>query len=393
MELRAALGDSAVHQEPLELEGAKLEARLSPETGEALAAALRSCSEQKLGLLIRGGASKLSFANAPCHAALLLDTRRLLAPPEIDAEDGVALVAAGVTLASLREALTATGWELPLESADAASTLGGTVAAAAESPRFGPVRDFVLGLHVALASGERVKFGGRVVKNVTGYDLNKLFTGSCGTLGVIESAWLRLKPRPAVVQVLEADALGRGPGEVLAACRRSSVRLGAVEGVGSAQRVRLELAGDETAVASDSRELASQGFVAGQAVSQPEAGGETGVFRVRVTVRPTAWREVADVLLLGGGEVVSLPARGLVLGSFPLADDADERAISSVWRLSRLAAERGEGSYVVAAAPASARAGREVYGDPGETIPLQRAIKAQYDPAGILNPGRFVGGA
>lgn len=394
--LRDALGDRVFRELPLEIEGAKLEATLSPETGEELAAVLAACAEQKMPLLVRGGGSKLSFANAPCRARALLETHRLIAPSEIDTEDGVARLSSGTTLASVRTELEATGWELPLESASAEATVGGTIATAAESPRFGPVRDFVLGLNVALASGERVKFGGRVVKNVTGYDLNKLFTGSCGTLGVIEAAWVRLKPRPQTVRTLTRDARGRDAAEILEACRRSSVRNGSVHFSAAKQFSRLELAGDEAAVSSDAGALASQGFVEVETAGLPELGTPGQALHVRIHARATRWREAAGVLALGGGEVVAVPARGLVRAALPLAETSgvvDERAIGAAWQLARTAARRGEGTFVVEAGPVFARAGREVFGDPGETIPLQRAIKAQYDPAGILNPGRFVGGA
>ena len=102
-------------------------------------------------------------------------------------------------LRDVREALAASGWELSLDPPGRDSTVGGCLAAASVGPRalgLGLPRDQVLGLTVSLASGERVRCGGRVVKNVTGYDLNKLYTGSFGSLGVIESAWLRLRAAP-----------------------------------------------------------------------------------------------------------------------------------------------------------------------------------------------------
>jgi FAD/FMN-containing dehydrogenase len=395
--IRVKLGASVFRAHgALELEGAKLEATLSPTSGEELAMALAACSEQGLPVLVRGGGSKLSLANSPCRARVLLETRSLVAEPEIDTEDGVALLSAGATLASVRAALDATGWELPLESADDEATVGGTIATAAESPRFGAVRDYVLGLNVALASGERVKFGGRVVKNVTGYDLNKLFTGSCGTLGVIEAAWVRLKPRPETVRTLHRDARGFDATEILEACRRSSVRVGLVTLDGAARSIHLELAGDEAAVRSDATALSGNGFAEAETGSAPDMGTDASALNVRIRARATAWQEAAEVLALGGGRVVASPAGGSIWSALPLAPTSggvDEGVIGLAWQLARTAAERGEGTLVVEGGPVFARAGREVFGDPGETIPLQRAIKAQYDAAGILNPGRYVGGA
>ena len=391
--LRGILGEEAVDELPREIEGAKLEATLRPGSGEAVADTLRCCSEESAGLLIRGGATKLSFANAPCRARFLLDLGDFDGRSEIDPEEGVALLSAASTLTSVRDALDGTGWELPLESPDEAATVGGTIATAALAPRFGSPRDFVLGMHAALASGERVKFGGRVVKNVTGYDLNKLFTGSHGTLGVIESAWVRLRPVPEEVSVLEVDAEGLGPADVLAACRRSSVRVGSVHREGALVRLRLELAGDAPAVEADAGELAALGCRPTEPVPSVTSVPDPSCVRVRLAVLPTAGSDAADLLAAAGARVDQIPARGLVWADFALPETPDERAIGTVWQVARLAAERGQGHFVVESAPMVAREGREVFGDPGETVPLQRAIKAQYDPAGILNPGRFVAGA
>jgi glycolate oxidase FAD binding subunit len=407
--LAAALGDEAVTlHEPRALEGAKLEATLRPRSGEALAEALRLLAEAGLPALVRGGGTRLETANAPCRARVLLETAGLDAAPEIDAEEGVARLPAGASLAALGEALAGSGWELPLDPPGAGATLGGALAAAAVGPRFGAPRDAVLGLGVALASGERIRCGGRVVKNVTGYDLAKLFVGCFGTLGVIEWAWLRLRPAPEATAVLVAPLEpGReGDAAALAAARRPSARAAAVVDAaaapglapgGASRGLVLELAGDAAAVAQDEKALgATLGVLRAEAPAPAlarvrEAQG-AGPLRVRIAALPSALPAAAERLREAGGALLGHPARGLLWARFPLDEAPDERAADAALRAGGEAAREAGGACRIEAAPLWVREGREVFGGSAGTLALERAVKRQYDPAAILNPGRFAGG-
>ncbi|HET6303307.1 MAG TPA: FAD-binding oxidoreductase, partial [Myxococcota bacterium] len=206
--LASALGAEGVREhEPLEIDGLRVGVTLAPASIEALGGALRVLHERGLAVLVRGGGTRLRFGNPPRRAACFLSTEGLAEVEELDAEEGVVRVGAGTPLARLRAASNAAGWDPPLDAPGAATTIGGVLACAALGPRvagFGRPRDAVLGLDVVLASGTRTRCGGRVVKNVTGYDLAKLYTGSLGTLGVIASAWLRLRPLPERVEVVAA---------------------------------------------------------------------------------------------------------------------------------------------------------------------------------------------
>jgi glycolate oxidase FAD binding subunit len=407
--LVAALGaDSVFAHEPRVLEGAKLEATLRPNGGEALATALRLLSEDALPALVRGGGTRLATANAPCRARVLLETQRLAEPAEIDAEEGVARLPAGAKLSALRGELAGSGWELPLDPPGVGATLGGALAAAAQGPCFGSPRDVVLGLGFVLASGERIRCGGRVVKNVTGYDLAKLFVGSYGTLGVIEWAWLRLRPVPEETRIcvapLAADD-GEADAAALAAARRPTVRAAAwVDAAlhpaplpeGAPRALVVELAGDAAAVEQDAAGLAS---ALGAAPGEPaaldavrEAQG-AGPLRVRIAALPSGLAVAAEALRNGGGAVLAYPARGLVWARFALEGPEDERGASRALRAANEAARRAGGACLLEASPVAAREGREVFGGTAATLALERAIKRQYDPAGILNPGRFAGGA
>jgi len=186
------------------LEGQRIEAatpslRARPADGEQLAELLTILGETGTPALLRGGGSQLGLGHPVPSARVLLEATGLRAEPVVDPEDGVAYLPAGATLFELRERVLKDGegrWEVPLDPCDAASTLGGALATAAPGPRSGSPRDAVLGLDVTLATGERTRCGGRVVKNVTGYDLAKLYLGSLGGFAVIEAAWLRLRPVP-----------------------------------------------------------------------------------------------------------------------------------------------------------------------------------------------------
>lgn len=389
-EMESILPGGVETHAPVALEGAKLEATLRPESREALAASLRVSREHGKGLLIVGGSTELSFANAPCTACVRLDTVGIRTEREIDLEEGVALLPAGETVRSVQAELAGSSFELPFDAAGPEATIGGVVASARLGFRYGPPRDHVLGMLVALPSGELVRFGGRVVKNVTGYDLNKLFTGSFGSLGVIVSVWVRLQPVPERVAFVAAPADGHEPAALLQGARGASVRAAVV----ASSILHFEVAGDEAAVEHDVARLRTLG---GEVSSDDAFGGleearHGGPFRVRVTGRPTRWAEVSQILAAGGGVVIAEPARGIVRGTFAL-DDQDERSIADAWNCAREASRCAGGPFAIEAASVSARYGREVYGAVGATAPLQRAIKSRYDPAGILNPGRFVGNA
>jgi glycolate oxidase FAD binding subunit len=399
--LASALGvEKVILHEPMVMEGAKLEATLRPESGEALAEALRALSAAQIPALLRGGGSRLATANGPCRARALLDTSALGFEPELDAEEGVMRCSAGSRLAALRERLAGSGWELPLDPPGPGATLGGTLAAAAVGPCYATPRDNVLGLGVVLADGERVRCGGRVVKNVTGYDLAKLFVGSFGSYGVIEWAWLRLRPAPEATRVMVASGEIEWA-RVLEAARRPSVRAaaladaGLVSGESVARCLVLELAGDAAAVAADAAWLeaecdAREGDAA--VLEEVRAAQGAGPLRIRIAALPSGLPAAADVLREAGAQLISHPARGLVWARFPLSGPEDEAGVDGALAAATRAAARASGSRRIEQAPFGARVGREVFGGADASLSLERALKEQYDPEGILNPGRFVGG-
>ncbi len=407
--LAGVLGTTAV--EPLadlELEGARPTTRVTPVSGETLAAALGVLHEARVPALVRGGGSRLGLGHPVPTAQVLLETRGLRFPPELDAEDGVAYLPAGASLSELREQVRKDGegcWELPLDPPGEGTTLGGALASAALGPCFGAPRDGVLGLEVVLADGARTRCGGRVVKNVTGYDLAKLYLGSLGTLGVIEAAWVRLRPAPECRELWLVP--GADPGEGLVAARRPGSRAVVwldAEATASVPEPQVrsggpslwvELAGQPPTVETDRRFLQEEWGA--QPVEEIDGslaalrrGPRLGL-RARLSCCPSQLGVAIRELEGARAAVWALPGHGLLYASFPLPEPEGEAGVERAFRALRRAARASEGRLRIEDAPCGVRAVRDVFDEPAAVLPLFGALKQQYDPRGILNPGRMAG--
>jgi len=267
--------------------------------------------------------------------------------------------------------------------------------------RFGAVRDLILGITVALPDGSVARAGGRVIKNVAGYDLAKLFCGSYGTLGLIVEAVFRLHPAPAAT----ATALGtartsgalsqaaaaiaaaplelmcldvawhRGHGAVLARAGGSAARE-AAEAAGRRLRdagARVELVDDDDRIWAEQR--------SGQ---RGEAGGAV----VRVSGVATQLLEVVEVAQALDARLVGRVALGLYWLALAPGDPADMAAAVHVLRV-RLAPSQ----CTLLDAPEPVRAAADPWGVPeGPELALARRLKARFDPGGTCNPGIYVGG-
>ncbi len=406
--LAAAVGEDAVEEHAaLEVDGTALAVTLRPADGEAVARALAALGACGLAALVRGGGNRLGIGNVPSREGVLLSTERLSGVDEFDPGEGVCHARAGTRLAAAQAIVRPHGWEFPLDAPGVTATVGGVLAAAAVGPRahgHGRPRDLVLGLEVALASGERTHCGGRVVKNVTGYDLNKLYTGSFGSLGVIEGAWLRLRPRPERTAVFEASGSRLdGVGELgLAAARRDTARAVAIAvGVrGSERDVRftVELAGDAASVERDAA------WVEEHCDAQPAepvavdrmrelqlCGPDPSGLRFRIDALPSRLQLALEQLCDRCESVLVYPGLGLLYADVPL-DRADDGVVDSAFCFAARTARAVGGGFVCESAPAWAKRGRDVFGDVSATLPLLEALKQRFDPGRVLNPGRFAGG-
>ena len=178
-----------------------------PASTDEASALLRVAAAHQLAVVARGAGTGLGWGAPPTSADLVIDLQAMDQVLEHAAGDLVARVQAGVTMGHLASVLASAGQELAID-APADATVGGVVATGTAGPRrlrYGTPRDLLIGITVVRADGEVAHSGGKVVKNVAGYDLGKLFCGSAGTLGLITEATFRLHPRPAAVAYLTAE--------------------------------------------------------------------------------------------------------------------------------------------------------------------------------------------
>lgn len=171
-----------------------------PDGTQQVQAIAKYASEHNVPLYPRGKGTGLSGGSVPIKGGIVMDLTRMNRILEIDAKNLLAVVEPGVITADLHKAVEALGLYYPPDPASLKScTIGGNVAESAGGPcaiKYGVTRDYVMGLEVVTAAGELINTGGRTVKNVSGYDLTRLFVGSEGTLGVVTKAILKLIPKP-----------------------------------------------------------------------------------------------------------------------------------------------------------------------------------------------------
>jgi glycolate oxidase FAD binding subunit len=385
---------------------------VQPASTEEAASTLRSCSSNDVPVVVRGGGSKLAWGAPPERVGVVLSTTRMSSVIEHAAGDLVAIAQPGVRLADLQATLAATGQMLALDPPEEGATLGGIVASAASGPRrlrYGTPRDLVIGLTVVLSDGTIARAGGRVVKNVAGYDLGKLFAGSFGTLGLIAELTLRLHPLPEARRAVEVSV--GTPEAALAAVRLatsatlvpSAVELsweaGADEG-----RVRALYEGVEPGVeaqASRIRSLLSHPSTRGigsprvndawAAASEPSSAAT-----VKLTHPPAELsRAIGAAWAAGdrhhlGARLSGHAATGVTF--VRIGGGAEPSSLAAmVGDLRSFATELG-GAAVVLAAPPEVKRAVDVWGRGGDALELMRRVKERFDPTGTMSPGRFVGG-
>ena len=395
----------------------------TPSDAEALSRTLAALSRSGARVRVRGGDTKPALGLASAPADLVLSTAQLDEIDVVDAEEGVAHAGAGVTLARLRAAAATVGWGLGLDPASGDSTLGGVLAAAEVGPRlrgFGRPRDVVLGLEVVLPTGERTRCGGRVVKNVTGYDLAKLHCGALGTLGVIEGAWLRLHKPPEAARTLVLEApdaasavvLARAAADlataravvVLDAATARSLLPDAVRSDGPALVV--ELAGAAPVVAAHAERLAR-----GTRATEParasdgecelldrirtwhRAAFEGGDLAVRIGGRPSRTAALLVALPRAGASVVAHPFAGLVFARLPLPPERDDDALRAALAALDDAGRTAEASLRLEGGPEWARRPHALFAPSGAVREISRSIARRFDPAGVLSAERAIGDA
>jgi glycolate oxidase FAD binding subunit len=376
---------------------------VEPADASELAATLRAASRDKQSTVLRGGGSKLGWGRIPASIDLIVSTAKLNTLLVHRHGDMTATAHAGLPLAELNRELSRHGQWLPINSAFDAATIGGVVATNDSGPsrhRFGTPRDLLIGVTLALTDGRLVKAGGHVVKNVAGYDLGKLVSGSFGTLGAIVDATFKLLPIPQVSATVEAayddgDALARDVMQV----STSQLEPMAFDVIleGGQYRLRLLFASSPAAVNSQvesaqrllskpSSVVTGDGEMAVWSAQTRSPWSGTGAV-IRFGWLPAKLTEVAmlmhDVQQIAGS-IVMVGRVGIGAGLMRV--DGDSRVQAAV--VERLRSSVWAGNVTVLRADGDLKQRVDVWGPPASAVDAARALKHMLDPAGILNAGR-----
>ena len=387
------------------IDGVAPAAVVRPGTYEEVATVLGYAHAGGLAVVPWGAGTMMGRGNAPRRYDIALDLSRLDQLVEHEPADLTVTCQAGLTLGALQSHLAQAGQMAPFDpSLPEKATIGGVLALAADGPArsaYGGPRDFTIGMKVVTADGRITKAGGRVVKNVAGYDLCKLYIGSLGTLGVIVEATFKLIPRPRVERSLAVgmDEAAEACGLAREAHRRGITLRAAIllndAGAARARRrgsyvLALDLAGSPAAVERSGRDVAALARESGAfpLAAPPQAPAAQPLFRCRFSILPSRLPDLlAAVEVMGNGPtIVAAPLSGLLWAEW--RGGRPDTLLSSL----RDTAARLQASVIVERCPTELKRSIDVFGEPPPAFALMRRLKREFDPADILSPGRFVGG-
>ena len=351
----------------------------TPSTAEEVAEVLRLAARADEAVVPVGGGRALGLGDPLERFDVALETRRLNRVVEMSPADMTVSVDAGITVEDLNAELAKVGQFVPVDPFNAPGhTVGGVLAAGLSGPlrmRFGSPREFVIGLRVALPDGRLASSGGRVVKNVSGYDLNKLHQGALGSMGVIVSASFKVFPRP-LHEVTLVAAFEDGWAEAARALALPMPPV-ALE-LTSEGRVLARLAGSQEAVRRIAREL---GWPEGPEDAWSEHARRAGSTWARISVPPGRLRDVVGRL---PSKAVWWASPGVGVANW--VGDLDAVSV----RLARRAAEDAGGGLVLIAAPVDLKRQVGAWGTAPATLPWMTGLRNAFDPRRTLSPGRFL---
>ncbi len=410
-----------------------------PGTQDEVANVLGACADAEAAVIPWGGGTAMGLGNPPRRADVAVALDRLDRIVEFDAANLCVTAEAGVRLAALQATLAQKREILPLDPpADTRVTVGGLAAANLSGPSrllYGTARDWVLGMRVALPDGERIHCGGKVIKNVSGYDMTKLFIGSLGTLGIVTEVTFKLLPLPATRAAVvglfpdlagAADVVRRTLESVLlpealdlldaGAVTLAAPRLGLEAPAGSCG-LAVAVAGSPETVERQVRDFAALFREAGgRATPLPDGRSVLAWDTIRnllgLLPAPPAVRVLCKIAVPIGrtsdlfasaaalgrrrGLPVTVTAHagsGIVWACYLLGPEApSDEALADALEGLRHEAEAAEGSLILYDAPASLKGRMDAWGKPRDGFGVMTRLKAEFDPRGLCNPGRFLGG-
>jgi glycolate dehydrogenase FAD-binding subunit len=387
-----------------------------PGSVDEVRACVETAAATGAALVASGLGGHLDVGGIPARLDLLLRLDRVSRIVDHQAGDMTVTVEAGCPLPELARTLMTAGQWLPLDPPHAATTtVGGLIAADLSGPlraSQGRVRDLLLGVRVVGADGALVSGGGRVVKNVAGYDLPKLHVGALGSVGVIVEATFKVRPRPACAEAVRiatrspreaaeiALALLDDPGvvpywlEVVGSRVLDGDGAAAIVGIAGI-REEVEHARARVVETARARRLEAMTLADGDALRLRLGAipGEPAAAVLRAAMLPA---DVGEFMEQAAAAVYEADARSRTIahaanGVVRIAV-AQPSAAASLVRALRPALETRGGSFVVERAVPSVKVSLDVWGDVGPGLPLMRRLKETFDPARLFAPGRFVGG-
>jgi glycolate oxidase FAD binding subunit len=366
---------------------------LAPADRVELASIVRDLYAANRSFAFVGGGTELEFGNAPRSLDAMIRTTALDRVIEYSPEDQTITVEAGMRLAALDAVLAQHDQVLPIDVGDRRNaTAGGAIATNAfgsRRHRYGSIKDLIVGIEIVRPDGVTAHGGGKVVKNVAGFDLPKMMVGSLGTLGGIAAATFRVFPKPDVTR---AVLLRTSPaGELLRACTEDpSLEPVAIAHHPAQGGIVMTFAGLAAGVAEQVGHLAALAAAHGVALEELDGDALGRCEATETAVRCSgAWRWTTGTSIVrartatspeGTAFEVGYPTLGVTMAS------AGEHASIDAFVATRDAAT------VFRAMPQRARARVDAWGEPPPSFRIMRALKTNFDPKGLCNPGRFVGG-
>jgi glycolate oxidase FAD binding subunit len=383
-----------------------------PADENEVAAIIRIANENRLAVIPWGGGTSMQTGNIPSRYDVAVVLNRMAEVTAHEPADLTATCQAGITVSGLEGVLGKAGQIAPFDPyVGPAATIGGALAtdtAGASRHDFGRPRDFTIGLRAVTGDGLIVKAGGKVVKNVAGYDMCKLFVGSRGTLGVIVEATFKLMPKPEhhhrlcwLPSIDDACRLAseiyrRGVSSTLVVANPSAARATGHAGPGSAALYTGISFPKGPALDRASAEYLSA--IDGAGVEKPKAKHPEALctalvampepLQMGVSLIPSAIPSFAAGVekFAPGARLCAQPVTGEVKIGLPHLDEG----LTPIPQIREIATRIG-GSLVVESCPPKRKREMDVFGESPLSFPLMRAVKQQFDPNNVLSPGRFVG--
>jgi glycolate oxidase FAD binding subunit len=366
----------------------------APGNTEEVAALLRFANEKGYSVVTWGGGTKQGWGY-PVAPALLLEMHRLNVLREHTWQDMTCTVEAGCTWSGLQSGLAQHGQCVALDPLwPEQATVGGIVAtndSGALRLKYGGLRDLIIGMTIVLADGTIAHTGGKVVKNVAGYDLHKLMIGAFGTLGVVTSVNFRVHSKPQCTRSFSVSAPAAEPlGKLMLMLLHAQVSTVAIQLRGSAAGFVLDVQLASLAEVLHTQAAALE--VMAQSVGLHSQAAQEDVWNARQqqmdhefackgTMLPSEIARFTERVRALSGESV-IQGTGIMMAGFPAG------AADGLMKL-RDELEEAKGSLMVLKQPAEAKV--DCWGTPPDSLSLMREVKHRFDPKGILSPGRFLG--